>query len=126
MEDRSYIERRNEIKRAGKMLHKKRGGYFIFKLNLVLAAGIMLLCANMMDLDIADTFGKRLENTIDNDPVLSDAKDKVISAVNKMSGGSIFVLAKESHPVTMDEELIAEMESKASAYREAQKKTLKQ
>lgn len=123
MEDRSYIERRNMIKRAHKALPRKKGNYFILKLNMLLAVGIMVLCADIMDLDIKNTLTDKVKSTVISGVDASGIKTAVQSALHGFGNGPFPAFAGEEHPVTADKELIERMDEMADAYENAQKKT---
>ncbi len=109
-----YIARRDEIRRTRRRKPQKKEGFFILKLNMALAIGIIVLCANMIDLDITSAFSEKIEYILGHSADLEELKT---------AAGNIFAFAKEDRPIEMDEELIDEMNEQASAYENAQKKT---
>ena len=127
MEERSYIERRNSIRRTRRTLPKKRQSYFILRLNTALALGIIVLCANMIDLDITNTFSDAVKHLITHSSDIGAAKEDIAAAVNSFANGEgISVFAKERHSIKLSEELIAKMNEEAAAYENTQKKTMTQ
>ncbi|MBO5561238.1 MAG: hypothetical protein J6A07_06260 [Firmicutes bacterium] len=124
MEERSYIERRNSIRRARRTPLKKRQSYFMLRLNTALALGIIVLCANMIDLDVTNAFSDAIKHIITQSSDIGAAKESVAAAVDSLlNGGGISVFAKEKHGVELSDELISQMNEQAAAYENTQKKT---
>ncbi len=124
MEEYDYIERRNQIRAKKRMPKQKKQGMFMLKLNMALAVGVTVLCAKIIDLDITNVFVDRVKQLVtvsaDADNIRADAA-AIISQFKNDGGISVF--AGEKPPITMDEELIAQMHAQESAYENAQKKT---
>ena len=91
---------------------------------MALAAGVTVLCAKIIDLDITNAFSDSVKQLVTESSDMDSIKANIskIPAYFKNDGG-ISVFAGEEHPVTMDEELIAQMHAQESAYENAQKKT---
>ena len=116
MEERSYIERRNSIRKARRSLHKKRQSYFIPKLNTALALGIIVLCANMIDLDVTNAFSDAVKHLITQSYDISAAKESISAAINSLANGEgISVFAKENNRIDLSDKLISDMNEQAAA-----------
>ncbi len=120
MEEYNYIERRNQIRGAQKSKKQKRQSYFMLRLNMALALGVLVLCADMIDLDITNTFTDKVKETITETESIDDLKQKFETMLN---GEGISVFAGEDHEISIDGNIIEEMHQKESAYENTQKKT---
>ena len=124
MEEYNYIERRNMIRAKKRTVKPKKQSYFMLKLNMALAVGVTVVCAKMIDLDVTDNFVDKVKAIITQNSDTESLKADISGFFSGFDGKSnIFVFAGEKHPITMDDELIAQMNDRENAYINAQKKT---
>ena len=117
-EEYNYIERRNQIKR-NRFGGEKKQSFFLPKLNMLLAVGIMAVCADMMHLSVWESFKEKAVGFVSENADLSLIKQKIVSAAEGIGG----ITAEEKPVVTMDDELIEQMNELSEAYENTQKKT---
>lgn len=124
MEEYDYIERRNQIRAKKRIPRQKKQSYFMLKLNMALALGVTVLCAKIIDLDVTNAFVDKTAQLVTISADTGDIKARILGLISHFDSSSeISVFAGEKRPITMDEELIAQMQAQESAYENAQKKT---